>query len=161
MYDSDRNYEIQNTYKHLEAFLKVKDQCNNEVKGQVPDVVGTTHYVNSDGTLPFNGGNSAYLRQAYLDNPFDTSIREAKWIWQEEEIDWRNKLAKCGSVISVEANYSDIDPIPLMSCAKRILNLKNSFGGGENRSNMNENLNQVILKIIVTLTLTIFISFMM
>merc|ERR1712043_47870 len=121
-------------------------------------VVGTTHYVNSDGTLPFNGGNSAYLKQVYLDNPFDVTIREAKWIWQEEEIDWRDKLARCGKVCSVDANYNDIDPIPLMYCVKRVLNLKNSFGGGNNRSEMIEDNIQVGLKIVSTLFVTSLIS---
>ena len=83
----------------------------------------------------------------YLDNPFDVTIREAKWIWQEEEIDWRDKLAKCGKVLSVDANYDDIDPVPLMACIKRVLNLKGSFGGGNNRSDMVEDDLQIGLKI--------------
>merc|ERR1712141_130359 len=69
-YDSDRNYDIDNTYNHIQPFLQnYKNEKN--VVGNTTPVVGTTHYVNSDGTLPFNGGNSAYLRQVYLDNPFD------------------------------------------------------------------------------------------
>ena len=157
-YDSDRKYDIENTYKHLQAFFQNKNPCSDENGELVSNVVGTTHYVNSDGTLPFNGGNSAYLRQVYIDNPFDIDIREAKWIWQEEEIDWRNKLAKCGKVTSVDANYSDIDPIPLLSCMKRILNLKNSFGGGNDRSNMTEDNYHVATKVATTLTLNYLIS---
>ena len=157
-YDSDRKYDIENTYKHLQAFFQNKNPCSDENGELVSNVVGTTHYVNSDGTLPFNGGNSAYLRQVYIDNPFDIDIREAKWIWQEEEIDWRNKLAKCGKVTSVDANYSDIDPIPLLSCMKRILNLKNSFGGGNDRSNMTEDIYQVATKVATTLTINYLIS---
>ena len=144
-YDSDRNYDVQNTYMHLQPFFQDLKASNEDTNEAV--VVGTTHYVNSDGTLPINGGNSAYLRSVYLDNPFDVTIREAKWIWQEEEIDWRDKLAKCGKVLSVDANYDDIDPVPLMACIKRVLNLKGSFGGGNNRSDMVEDNLQIGLKI--------------
>lgn len=156
-YDSDRNYDIKNTYNHLQPFLH--NHKGNENRDITEDgVVGTTHYVNSDGTLPFNGGNSAYLKDVYLDNPFDITIREAKWIWQEEEVDWRNRLARCGKVLSVEANYSDIDPIPLMACVKRILNLKNSFGGGDNRSDITEDNYQIAAKVATTLVLTNLVS---
>ena len=158
-YDSDRNYDVKNTFMHLQPFLQNNNSNSSEdEEANEAVVVGTTHYVNSDGTLPFNGGNSAYLKQVYLDNPFDVTIREAKWIWQEEEIDWRDKLARCGKVCSVEANYHDIDPIPLMSCVKRVLNLKNSFGGGNNRSEMIEDNIQVGLKIVSTLFVTSLIS---
>jgi len=147
-YDSDRNYDIQNTYMHLQPYIqKIRESNEDSEKEDSAGVVGTTHYVNSDGTLPFNGGNSSYLRSVYLDNPFDITIREAKWIWQEEEIDWRDKLAKCGKVSSVDANYEDIDPVPLMACVKRVLNLKNSFGGGNNRSEINEDNFQIGLKV--------------
>ena len=126
-------------------------QDKNATMNIVIPIVGTTHYVNSDGTLPFNGGNSAYLRKAYLRYPFNTNINEAREIWKEEEIEWRDRLAKCGSVISVRATYSEIDPIPLMSSLKRVFNLKNSFGGGQNRSNLNESFSIVICKIIFSI----------
>lgn len=159
-YDSDRKYDIDNTYQHLKAFLQNRNENSegNENEKHLSGVVGTSHYVNSDGTLPFNGGNSAYLKEVYMEHPFDTSIRDAKSIWKEEEIEWRNRLASCGKVMSVNANYSDIDPIPLMSCMKRVLNLKNSFGGGSDRSEMNETDVQVALKIATTLTITLFVS---
>ena len=156
-YDSDRNYDLKNTYNHLQPFLPNHE--SDEHRDITKEcVVGTTHYVNSDGTLPFNGGNSAYLKKVYLDNPFDITIRESKWIWQEEEIDWRNKLARYGKVLSVDANYSDIDPIPLMACVKRILNLKNSFGGGDNRSDIIEDNYQIAAKVAATLVLTNLVS---
>ena len=158
-YDSDRNYDISNAYRHLEAFIGVKDK--NASNNKVVPVVGTTHYVNSDGTLPFNGGNSAYLREAYLKYPFNTNINEARWIWKEEEIEWRDKLAKCGLVISVQATYSELDPIPLMSSLERVFNLKNSFSGGDNRSNLKENFLIVVCKITLTLSMAGAVSFML
>ena len=158
-YDSDRKYDIKNAYRHLEGFIRVKD--NNKYascKNKMLPLVGTTHYVNSDGTLPFNGGNSAYLRKAYLKYPFNTTINEARGIWKEEEIDWRNKLARTGSVISVEANYAEIDPIPFMSNLKRAFNLENSFGGGQNRSKIEENFFMIVCKVILIISTTVVVS---
>ena len=114
--------------------------------GQHSGIVGTTHYNNSDGTLPFNGGNSAYYCQAYLACPFNLDIggMSCGELWQEEEFAWRDRLAMFGSVVSVDARYSEIDPLPLMSAMKRAFGFKNNFSGGDDRSSMNIDNNATI-----------------
>ena len=160
-YDSDRKYDIQNTYEHLNPFITNWTKVKNGSNEIVLQVVGTTCYVNSDGVFPFNGGNSAYLREVYLKCPFNTTIDQTKTssIWKEEELDWGNNLAKYGSVVSVKADYSDINPLPLIPFFKRMLNLQNSFMGGIDRWTSEETSFQVFCKIAFIVTCTVIISF--
>ena len=93
-------------------------------------VVGTTYYPHHHkGTLPFNGGNSAYIRELYVNNPFDTTINQTNFrdILYEEEFCWPRKLAMCGSVISVNANYTDIHSFSFAEFLIRTIG--NSFVG--------------------------------
>ena len=162
-YDSDRKYEKRNTYELLLPF--VHDWRKYILIGRTDEtrVVGTTHYVNSDGIFPFNGGNSAYLRNVYLRYPFNTKINQTTTssIWKEEEIDWANNLVKCGKVVSVPALYSDISPLPFLAWAKRMLNLKNSFVGGLDRWNQNESISVIIYKITIISVFAVFLPLLL
>ena len=146
-YDSDRKYDIRNTYEHLHPFLEDWKYCR---ENKITPLVGTTHYVYSDGIFPFNGGNSAYLRDVYLRHPFNTKISQTttSCIWKEEELDWGRNLVKCGRVVSVKAIYTDINPLPFIPFLKRMLNLKNSFSGGIDRWSSEETSFVIIAKII-------------
>ena len=146
-YDSDRKYDIRSTYEHLHPFIQDLQYCRED---KITPIVGTTHYVYSDGIYPFNGGNSAYLRDVYLRHPFNTKISQTttSCIWKEEELDWGRNLVKEGRVVSVKAIYSDINPLPFIPFLKRMLNLKNSFSGGIDRWSHKETFFVIIGKII-------------
>ena len=59
-YDSDRMYGKRNTFELLFPIIQDWKKYNRNGEEKESVVVGTTHYVNSDGVIPFNGGNSAY-----------------------------------------------------------------------------------------------------
>ena len=157
-YDSDRKYDKRNTFELLFPF--VNDCRSLETNGNQKEhmIVGSTHYVNSDGIFPFNGGNSAYLRIAYLKHPFNVNINQTTTssIWKEEEIDWGNNLLKCGKVVSVPALYSDINPLPFPALLKRMFNCKDSFVGGVDRCNTTENDSVIVYKISFILLFALF-----
>lgn len=157
-YDSDRKYDKRNTFELLFPFF---NDCRSlETNGYQKEqmIVGSTHYVNSDGIFPFNGGNSAYLRKAYMKHPFNININQTTTssIWKEEEIDWGNNLMKCGKVVSVQALYSDINPLPFPALLKRMLNCKDSFAGGVNRCSTMETDSVIIYKISFMLLFSLF-----
>ena len=158
-YDSDRKYDHRNTFELLLPFIKDYRNLATVENQKEELVVGTTHYVNTDGIFPFNGGNSAYLRRAYLKHPFNTKINQTTTssIWKEEEIDWGNNLIKCGKVVSVKALYSDINPLPFVSLIKRMLNCKDSFMGGVDRCKGKEDDFVIIYKITLITLFSIFI----
>ena len=158
-YDSDRKYEEQNTYELILPFIN--DWRKYVANGKIDEamVVGTTGgYINSDAVFPFNGGNSAYLRDVYLQYPFNTKINQTTLssVWKEEEIDWANNLVKCGRVDSVKAFYCDINPLPLYAIAKRIFNCENSFSGGMDRWHTKESTLVIIYKTFLILALAMF-----
>lgn len=158
-YDSDRRYDIRNTYELLRPFIDDWNEQKNGETRKSQRIVGTNH-TSADELFPFNGGNSAYLRSVYLMHPFDTTISQTMRtpIWREEEFEWGYKLSQCGRVVSVAAFYEDMDPIPFIPHVRRMLNMPNTFTGGKDRMKEKETMLSALLKIVCVSILVVFVS---
>jgi len=75
--------------------------------------------------LPFNGGNSAFFRQAYLSAPHDLELDEFRHreLWAEEEFRFCLRLKHLGRVRFVPLSSAELRPYPLA----RVL-LRHLFG---------------------------------
>jgi glycosyltransferase involved in cell wall biosynthesis len=74
--------------------------------------------------MPYNGGNSAFLRNAYLASPFDITLdqRRHKELWLEEEFLFGLTLQAQGRVVHVaDCRSHELRPYPLLAQLSRHL----------------------------------------
>jgi glycosyltransferase involved in cell wall biosynthesis len=72
--------------------------------------------------LPFNGGNSAFIRQCYLQYPFDLTVNQfdINDIWFEEEFILGTNLQKLGKIkYATHAKYNDLRNDDIISSVLR------------------------------------------
>ena len=122
--DADREYEADWLLKLVAPFAKAGVVATMGETRNLGASMSASAWCRATLKMPYNGGNSAFLKRAYREAPFDTSIDQSvhRRLWLEEEFLLGLTLMAQGEVVHVQDCRSyEVRPYPLLDQLKRHL----------------------------------------